>query len=381
MRTLTIPSPRNFNTDGFCKPLEQLLPKLPLKSLTNFRYSLYGRPTDEGLRYLLHHQEKLTNLQLDLSLAPTLEMLIREEETAIRSLKCLTALCLRFGYGENTSAEKYSELLDMINVTGLQSVILVANGGLGSFGREDLMEQFLKKALPTTLNYLNLSKICLPKSNEQCLHLDKYLSLRHLKLYKCSNAAFTLDSFCQPMLTSFDVVCGSRTSCQEDLAATSSFLRRFRSLDHLEIGNRIVVSEDWVIEDLTMSIANHAASLRSLVIFIHCIPSMSLTGTPLRCEKLCQFVMTEEGTDLVGQCLVSLSHFKVVAILRSIMDFHKESRRIWYGNELSVFRMSIESKCVTNIFGSAKATRLLDLNLYTTNLKPSRTLFSACLDW
>ena len=302
----------NINTYGFCKPLNQLLRKLPLKSLTRFRYGTLGQPTDEGLRYLLQHQDKLTNLQLDFSLmAPTLEELIREEGTAIRSLNCLTELEMILGDETDTSPGKYSELLDMINVTRLKKVTLYANGDWRIFGLENAIERSLKSALPTSLKHLSLTNIPLPELDEQYLQLDKFPSLRHLELHECRSPAFTLDSFRQPMLTSFTIqLCSLWSPGEEDLAAVSRFLRRFGSLSRLIIGNQPVISLDRIVDDLAVSIANHAASLRSLIIFVRCVAISwkSFAEIPLRCKKLCQLVMPARMVDLVRQCQVSLSY-------------------------------------------------------------------------
>jgi len=308
VRTLTI-DPGDVNTYGFCRPLDQLLPKLPVKSLTQFRYGTLGQPTDEGMRYILHHQHRLSNLHLNFSLmAPPLEELIREEGTAIRSLQSLTELELNFGDETDTSAEMYSELFDMIGTARLKKMSLSANGVWITQTGEDLMKQILKSALSTSLTHISLSNFCLPQSNGQHLQLDEFPSLRHLEIHGCTSVASSLASFRQPILKSFVVqFCSMWDPDDEDLDAVIVFLQRFGSLNRLIISSEADVTEFHTSVALTYSIASHAESLSSLAINLdaHNGSWNYLSRVLLRCKNLSQLVIPAQSAEMVNECQVS----------------------------------------------------------------------------
>lgn len=311
VRTLTVDS-NNVSSYGFCKPLDQLLTKLPLNSLTHFWYGPLGQPTDEGLRYLLHHQGNLTNLQLDYSFdftlePPSLEQLIRDEGTAIRSLKSLAELDLTFGNEGDTSSEIYRELFGMIDTTKLRKVVLFANGRWDNNTGEEPMKRILKIALSTSLTHIDLTNVCLPQSNREHLQLDNFHSLRYLKLHQCTNVATSLGSFRRPILKSFDIQFGPIGSPDRDLEAVNALLQRFESLNRLVISSQVAVTEYEVLVALEHSVANHAESLSSLIINIGGYDDswIHLSRVSLRCKNLSQLVLCMGLTDLMNKCRVS----------------------------------------------------------------------------
>jgi len=366
VRTLTVDS-SNVNTYGFCKPLDQLLPRLPLKSLTQFRYGPLGQPTDEGLRYLL---------QLDFSLmAPSLEELIREEGPAIRSLKSLTELDLTLGDERDTSAEKYSELIDMIETARLKKVSLFAdiNGYWNTETGKELMERILKRSLSTSLTHISLSNVCLPQSNRQHLELDNCYSLWHLEILECTNVASLLDVFRQPILKSFVVRFRPVWDPDsEDLEAAIVFLQRFGSLNRLIISSEATVASHENLVALARSIASHAKSLSSLVVNLdgNDISWNHLSKVLLHCKNLSQLVMPAHSEDLVNQCHVSPGDFYVRRDdLIGVHLLHNPGLGYIAGcSPLAFFfgecrhRLNNESMCIANLFSS-------------------RSLFPACPDW
>jgi len=310
VRTLTVDSGENTNTYGFCKPLDQLLPKLPMKSLTHFWYGPLGQPTEEGLRYLLHQQDKLTNLQLTCSLmAPSLEELMREEGTAIRSLKSLTELTLNLGNERHTSAEMYSELINMLETARLKKVSLSTDVCSHTHTEEESMKRILKSALSSSLTHISLTNVYLPHSNGQHLQLDNLHFLRHLEIRECTNLASSLDLFRQPILKSFVVhFCPMRDldADAEDLEAAIELLQRFRSLNRLVFSSEATVTPYEYFVALAHSIASHAESLSSLVINLDGIDTSwnHLLKVLLRCKDLSQLVMPAHSEGLVNQCQV-----------------------------------------------------------------------------
>ena len=276
-----------------------------------FRYGQLIRPAHDWLRHLWQSQSNLTNLQLDFSRnAPSIAQIVREDAAAIRSLKSVSELELKFGVEPISSSDVYDKLFDMTQFPKLEKVTLLGPEHWETNEGKPLMDRIMKRALPTSLTHISLSYISLPTAN--AIHLDEYHSLKHLELHEHYDLGLILDPFRRPNLTSF-AVCfnGGEGSPAGDLAVINRFLPRFRSLNRLIVDCNLPFNWDEQIEDLTVSIASHSDSLRSLLINLNPVarPLDPFVDIPLRCEQLCQLVIPAGILSLLDQCQVSLSTF------------------------------------------------------------------------
>ncbi|KAL8869497.1 MAG: hypothetical protein Q9174_004227 [Haloplaca sp. 1 TL-2023] len=289
---------------GFCKPVGQVITKLPPNSLTRFHFGSLGRPLPEDLRHLWHTQKNLTNFQLDFSLnAPTVDEIVYEEAATIHSLQMVSELEINFGSDATTTPEMYDRLGSLLHFSKLRKVT-VLHPALDNEAKPAFMDPVLHHLLPYTLTHLSFSYISL--SPEVELQLDSCRTLRHLELRECAALEGILRSYCLPTITSFTV-----QTTQEDgdsppgyMAAVVSFLQRCRSLRRLIADIHL---DHFHTGSVKAAIENNSESLEALFINVRkwddgkpmCI------GVECICSKLSQLVLYAGEQPCPEKCEVS----------------------------------------------------------------------------
>ena len=304
VRTIDIGSSEAMQ-HGFCKPVGNLIFKLPPDSLTRFRFGSLGRPLPEALRHLWHTQKTLTNLQLDFMLnAPTIDEIVQDEARTLHSLQGVSELEINFGSDETTTPNMYDCLVSLLQFPKLKKVT-VLHPSNDEVAKPRLMDRLLHQLLPQTLTHLSLSYISLSPENH--LQLDDFRVLRHLELRECYLTCNTLRSYHHPTLSSLALHTSMKDipSSPEYMDAVISFVHRCESLRRLIADVQVHSSQTGSFES---ALRNNAQSLEELYINVQRYGSYQpiIINPPWSCRKLAQLALYYGNPPRLEQCKVTL---------------------------------------------------------------------------
>lgn len=305
----------SFTELGFCKELDDLLPRLRKDSLKRFEFGGLGRPTHEMMEHLWKNQRCLRNLQLNFELlSPSVDDILGDDAPSLNLLQSVDELDVNFAGTVNAdSANKLLSFLHLRCIWNIKITVMVVPRypQVASFG-----DGFFTQHFPATLTHITLNFVVLPAPED--LQLDLYPGLVYLNLHECRNTERVLDAFRRPVLREL-LYCDTDHGLDEPPArALGSMLGRFRNLEKLVLDINWCL-RPWDHAKVAMGISTHRTTLKSLLLGGKGVrpgatPRLFLQIAPL-CTQLRQLALQFHPASVLDDCKASLYHILELIIM------------------------------------------------------------------
>ena len=296
----------DFTVFGFCKALEDILPRLGKDSLRRFEFGGLGRPTHAMMKHLWRNQRSLRNLQFDFEiLSPSVEEILGEDVPILELLENVDELDVNFSATVN--ADSAHELLSVLPLQKLRKVRISVTPikNLPSV----VQYQFLNQHFPINLTHITLDSVSLPSPED--LQFDLFPCLTYLNLHNCRNTGPIMEAFHKPVLREFYYHYFSLNAPMEEL---SFLLQRFSTLEKLALD--IAWQRSYDCDLLALGVLTHGENLRSFLLWGLGFRSkdrlLRILTTAARCRQLRQLGLEFEFHTIVKYCKAGLPDSKLV---------------------------------------------------------------------